>query len=213
VPKNVLAIAGGVVAAGIILVAGLLFFLSHGSVEAKGFCDFCHTAYYDPDEYAFNEKVKMEKPTGMLTGCAECHPQPYAEFKVSAHYETEEENLRPGCVNCHAPHSVWLWTKYMYFSPKAWERIQVSIHDDTYWQEELRGELAAKVRIQFVKEKSKLCKDCHVKNDFFDADIKRHKAELETVKEVGKLNCIKCHYNLVHAEVDWDDKKEILKKY
>jgi len=213
VPKNLLAIIGGVAAAGFILAASLLFFLSHGSVEAKGFCNFCHTAYYDPDEYAFNEKVKMEKPSGMLTGCAECHPQPYAEFKGSAHFETEKEDMKPGCVNCHEPHSVFNWLKYMYFSPEAWERVQVSIHDNTFWQEEVRPDLAAKARIKFVKDKSKLCKDCHLKNNNFKPEIKRHKAEIEVVKEPEKMNCIKCHFNLVHAEVEWEDKKEVLEKY
>ena len=212
-PKNLLILLGGIVAAGFIFTAGMFFFLSHGSIEAKGFCDFCHTAYYDPDEYAFNDKVKMEKPSGMLTGCAECHPQPYAEFKVSAHFETEKEEQRPGCTNCHEPHSIFVWAKYMYFSPIAWERLQVSLHDDTFWTEQVRPDLAAKARIKFVKDKSKLCKDCHLKNNNFKPEIKRHKAEIEVVKSVKNMNCIKCHFNLVHAEVDWDDKKEVLKKY
>jgi len=198
-----LALAG--VAALLLMFA--LFFLSHGTVKAKGFCNFCHTQYYDVEEYAFNEKGGMEAPSGVLVGCAECHPQPYSEFKESAHYDSDREE-KPGCSNCHEPHSFATWTKYMFYNPPEWQKVRISIHDNELWEEEVRPDLANKARASFVKNKSKACRECHVKNDNFRKDIKAHVKELE--EGLDNVNCIKCHYNLVHDEVDWPDRKEML---
>ena len=199
--------------AGLLLLAIIVtaLHMTQGAIDSKKFCAVCHTAYYDQEEYAFNENVKMKKPSGMLAGCAECHPQPYAEFKQSVHFETEKEALRPGCVNCHMPHSFSKWLDYMYFSPPEWERVQLSLHDNAFWEAEVRPDLAAKARLAFVSDGSLLCKGCHLKNNFFNKEIKRHKAEIETAGSAEKVNCIKCHYNLVHNEVDWDNKDEMLK--
>src|SRR3990172_6216783 len=146
--------------AGIAIMA-LGVFATHGSVQAHGFCNFCHSAYYDAKEYAFNEKVGMEKPSGMLTGCAECHPQPYMEFRKSTHFETEKLDRRPGCSNCHEPHSILLWYKYMYRQPDEWKRVQISMRDTEIWEKEVRPDLAKKARIKFVKSDSRACRGCH----------------------------------------------------
>lgn len=209
--KQIIAIVGSLVGLVFLVIIVSALHMTRGTIESEGFCDFCHTAYYDQAEYDFNENVKMEKPSGVLAGCAECHPQPYAEFKQSAHFETEKEALRPGCVNCHAPHSFSRWLDYMYFSPPEWEKVQLSIHDNAFWEDEVRPVLAAKARLAFVADNSRFCKDCHIKNNFFNKEIKRHKAEIQASGPAEKINCIKCHYNLVHNEVDWDDKDEMLK--
>ena len=208
---NKVKITAGVVGACFIGLVILLFAAAHGTIEAKGFCDFCHTQYYDVDEYAFNDKVGMEKPSGVLVGCAECHPQPYREFKASPHFEADEEK-RPGCSNCHEPHGFFAWYRYMYQSPPEWENVQLSLHDNLFWEEEVRPGLAMKARKALVVSGSKPCKVCHLKT--FKEKVKAHKRKLEELK--GKpedLNCIGCHYNFVHAEVPWDDKKEDIKKW
>lgn len=187
----------------IAFILGVGLFASHGTIEAKGFCSACHTAYYDESEYAFNDKVGMKKPSGVLVGCAECHPQAYAEFKKSVHFETGKTERRPGCVNCHdEPHSVFKWYEYMYWQPDAWKNVQLSIADERVWEHEVRPALAAKARTQFVKSDSGACRGCHsAATKTLRADIKAHKKAAET-----KESCIKCHFNLVHAEVPWPDK-------
>lgn len=209
--KQIIIVVGSLVGLIFLTILGAALFMSHGTIEAKGFCSFCHKAFYDPAEYAFNEKVKMEKPSGVLTGCAECHPQPYAEFKQSAHFETEKVDLRPGCSNCHVPHSGFQWAYYMFYNPKKWQDVRVSIHDNTLWEEQVRPDLASKARLTFVANQSQFCKDCHLKNNNYNKEIKRHKVEIKAAGSAEKVNCIKCHYNLVHNEVDWDDKDEMLK--
>jgi nitrate/TMAO reductase-like tetraheme cytochrome c subunit len=193
----------GAALAGIVVLIGAGLFLRHGTVEAQGFCNTCHTAYYDSREYAFNDKVGMKKPSGMLTGCAECHPQPYAEFKKSAHFETKKLERRPGCSNCHNDvHSVFTWYRFMYWQPVAWKQVQLAINDNVVWESDVRPKLAAKAREGFVQSDSRACKDCHNPGaNTFRADIKAH-------KQASKSNttCIKCHFNLVHAEVPWPDK-------
>src|ERR1035437_3846118 len=142
----------GAVLAGLVIILGGGLFLSHGTVEAQNFCNTCQTAYYDNKEYAFNDKVGMKKPSGMLTGCAECHPQPYAEFKKSAHFETKRLDRRPGCPNCHNDvHSVFNWYRFMYWQPVAWKKVQLSINDNVLWENEVRPKLAGKARMEFVQ--------------------------------------------------------------
>lgn len=184
-----------------LLAAGL--FVTHGTIEAKGFCATCHTAYYDPGEYAFNDKVGMKKPSGVLTGCAECHPQPYAEFKRTVHFDTAKKERRPGCTNCHTePHSVLRWYDYMYWQPEAWKKVQLSIQDERLWEGEVRPDLAGKARQQFVASDSGACRGCHsVAAKTWRPDIKAH---VQAV--ASKETCIKCHFNLVHAAVPWPDK-------
>src|SRR5664279_3800539 len=152
----------GAALAGIVVLLGAGLFLRHGTVEAQGFCNTCHTAYYDSREYAFNDKVGMKKPSGMLTGCAECHPQPYAEFKKSAHFETKKPERRPCCSNCHNDvHSVFTWYRFMYWQPVAWKQVQLAINDNAMWESNVRPKLAGKAREGFVQSDSRVCKDCH----------------------------------------------------
>jgi nitrate/TMAO reductase-like tetraheme cytochrome c subunit len=195
---------------GVALLVGVVFvilgggiFIKHGTIEAQGFCNTCHVTYYDAKEYAFNDKVGVKKPSGVLTGCAECHPQPYAEFKKSAHFETQKVERRPGCSNCHTePHSVLNWYDYMYWQPDVWKRVQLSIRDNDVWEKEVRPHLAGMARAKFVKSDSSACRGCHNEAaKTWRTDIKMHKKALET-----KETCIKCHFNLVHAEVPWPDK-------
>lgn len=199
------AVTAVIIVAALVVLAGVVF-LSHGRVEAQGFCNLCHTAYYDVKEYAFNDKIGTKKPSGILVGCPECHPQPYAEFKKSVHYETDKKDRRPGCVNCHdEPHSILLWYKYMYRQPKEWYPVQMSLHDDILWENEVRPDLAKKARIKFVKSDSRACRGCH--NEAAKTWKPTIKAHQKFLKEGG--TCIKCHFNLVHAEVPWPDKDKM----
>lgn len=209
--KLTIALAGF---AGILVFISGLILLSHANtIESHKFCDFCHTQYYDVSEYEFNDNVGMKKPSGVLVGCAECHPQPYQEFKESPHFDTELEARRPGCTNCHVPHSFSKWFYYMYMSPPEWERVQLSIHDNTLWEEEVRPDLALKARKSLVVTKSQFCKDCHVP-EYFKIKIKAHKKALAKVEDkVEELNCVSCHYNFVHGEAPWDDKKGDIKRW
>lgn len=190
---------------GVILLL-LMAFLNHGTIKAHGFCNFCHTAYYDVKEYAFNDKIGTKMPSGILVGCPECHPQPYAEFKKSVHFETDKKDRRPGCANCHdEPHSILTWYSYMYRQPTAWKRVQLSLHDNGLWEAEVRPDLARKARIKFVKSDSRACRGCH--NEAAKTWKPTIKAHQKFLKEGG--TCIKCHFNLVHAEVSWPDKDKM----
>jgi nitrate/TMAO reductase-like tetraheme cytochrome c subunit len=194
---------GAALLATILLLVAAGGFLTHGTIEAVGFCGTCHTAYYDAKEYAFNDRVGMSKPSGILTGCAECHAQPYAEFKKSAHSMTSKTDRRPGCVNCHKDtHSVLTWYMFMYRQPVAWKKVQLSLHDRGLWEKEVRPDLAAKARAEFVQSDSATCRGCHNNAaKTWRENIRVHQTALKTGK-----TCIKCHFNLVHAEVPWPDK-------
>jgi nitrate/TMAO reductase-like tetraheme cytochrome c subunit len=193
----------GAMLAGLFVILGGGLFLSHGTLEAENFCNTCHTAYYDSKEYAFNDKVGMRKPSGVLTGCAECHPQPYAEFKKSAHFETKLSERRPGCANCHNDvHSVFAWYRFMYWQPAAWKKVQASINDNALWNGEVRPRLAGMARTGFLQSESRPCRDCH------NLDAKTFRPNIKAHKQAAKSGetCIRCHFNLVHADVPWPDK-------
>lgn len=184
----------------VLVLGGAGLFAGHGTIEAKGFCNTCHSAYYDAKEYTFNDKVGMKKPSGVLSGCAECHPQPYAEFKKSVHFTTSKSERRPGCTNCHTePHSIYSWYNYMYWQPEEWKKVQLSIHDEQAWEQRTRPDLAGKSRAKFIKSDSNGCRGCH---DFaaIEPTRKRGKRAHQDAKEKGRTNCIACHYNLVHKE-------------
>lgn len=210
---------------GLIVTTGVVFILifvvvtlswSSSRFTRLSVCQTCHETYVDYDEYApmggVSESLEDHKPSvkfepaafDVTVGCAECHAYPYDEYRDSAHYDNDL-GVRPGCVGCHIPHSVReiLAWKFFYINEGSlgespFHAISNGLRDIPAW-EELRIDLADRVRKQMVEEKSAKCKVCHkVKSKWFN-DIKRHKIMLKN----GNKTCIECHYNLVHEDVTW----------
>jgi nitrate/TMAO reductase-like tetraheme cytochrome c subunit len=186
-------------------------------------CQTCHETFVDFDEYQpmgeVSESIEDFRPVeefkpaafDVTVGCAECHAFPYEEYRDSAHYDNDL-GVRPGCVGCHEPHSVReiLAWKFFYLNTGSlgespFHAISNGLRDIPAW-EELRIELAARVRKQMLEEDSAKCRVCHKTEGEWFGDIKRHRIMLEK----GNKTCIECHYNLVHEDVEWEKHEDHL---
>mgnify|MGYP001571447582 CR=1 FL=1 len=171
-------------------------------------CTVCHELFVPYDAYKGADYNRTNYGVGV--GCAECHMYPYEEFKKSPHY-ANATGIRPSCTACHEPHTFTQIVRYKFlyinkggYGESPFHAISDSIRDKPEW-EELRPRLAKKVREDMLKTNSQQCWDCHgVRYDARLKNLKQHKKAVEK-KKVERLNCIECHYNLVHAEVPWPE--------
>ena len=190
---------------------------SHSRFNRISICISCHEIFVDYAEYKptelLSESVEDYKPVkafdpgnfNVTVGCAECHAYPFEEYRDSAHYENDR-GVRAGCLQCHDPHSVReiLTWKFFYVNKgtigeSPFHAISNSLRDIPEW-EALRIELANKVRKQMIAENSAKCLVCHKTRSEWFAKIERH-------RKMGDKTCIRCHYNLVHKDVEWTEEK------
>ena len=211
--KGLLIVLGG---ASVVVIISLIYLTHFTRITSPYLCEFCHNTYYDYREYAFNSKaVAAPMPRGLLYGgilygCAECHRDAFREFKNSDHSKTEKAE-RPGCQNCHEPHNVINFTRYM-FSTSPFlgakgisEDVMIGSRE---WESKVKPGWDKKVREGFLKKEDKACKDCHKEKDI-DWDLEAHKI----AKKEKMTTCIDCHFNLVHKGSPWPEmeaKKEKL---
>jgi nitrate/TMAO reductase-like tetraheme cytochrome c subunit len=220
-PRTPWGIAVGLAVLVSVLVAISIVAWSATRFHRVSICISCHEIFVDIDEYdptnELSESVEDFKPTtafepglfDVTVGCAECHAYPFEEYRESPHYDNDS-GVRPGCLRCHEPHSVRevLTWKFFYVNQGSlgespFHAISNSIRDAPAW-EELRIQLAGRVRQMMVEEDSVKCKVCHKPEAQWFKKIKRHQSTLEK----GDKTCVECHYNLVHAEVPWNKPKE-----
>jgi len=220
-PRTAIGIFVAVVALTALLVVLAVGAWSSNRFHRVSICTSCHEIFVDTAEYDptndLSESVEDFKPVtafepglfDVTVGCAECHAYPFEEYRESPHYDNDS-GVRPGCLRCHEPHSVRqvLSWKFFYVNQGAigespFHAISNSIRDAPEW-EELRIELAGRVRKQMVEEDSVKCKVCHKPQSQWFQKIKRHQSMLAE----GDKTCVQCHYNLVHAEVPWNKAKE-----
>ncbi|MBF0194126.1 MAG: NapC/NirT family cytochrome c [Magnetococcales bacterium] len=204
------------IAAGLVLI--LILSWSATRFHRISVCLSCHEIFedytaYEPDGGLsksvedFNPSQKIEPDIFHVSvGCAECHAYPYEEYLESAHYENDL-GVKPGCIGCHDQHSVreiLMW-KFFYVNTggmgeSPFHAISNSLRDIVSW-EELRKELATKVRKTMYEEDSIKCKNCHKQEGKWFKKFDIHKT---------KKTCIQCHYNIVHKDVPWH--KDTLKE-
>ncbi|MEE9614927.1 MAG: NapC/NirT family cytochrome c [Thermodesulfobacteriota bacterium] len=204
-----------VIVALVTLVASILVFkvvgyTSHRLNTDPGVCNICHEKMikYSFDDYKGNSFSSSKVTSGARIGCAECHPYPFREFQKSTHYNNPS-GVRPGCISCHEPHSMFqlIRFKFLYINSgsqgdSAFHNISGVIMDKELW-EKRRIELAGKVREKLLATDSAKCRDCHDRALLKPTSktIERAHKKMETQNKT----CIDCHYDLVHAEVPWDD--------
>lgn len=214
---------GYIIAAGVVVVILVaVIFLGRGYARYRvndiGLCKICHELFVPYEDYKGKAPTPAKSVFSVGVGCAECHMQPFEEFKKTPHYQSGADK-RPGCNGCHEPHTllqIVRW-KFLYintgsFGDSPFHALSDSIRDKPEW-EELRIKLAKRVREGMLNEGSIRCWNCHQEGfKAPDGDLlkkKIHKRAIEKAKG-ERLNCVKCHYNLVHAEVAWPEmeKKE-----
>jgi nitrate/TMAO reductase-like tetraheme cytochrome c subunit len=165
---------------GILIVGGLLGAAAVvGSTEVNrltatdAFCTSCHT---------------------MATLAADPH------FKQSAH-RNNAVAVRPSCGDCHIPRTNWWIETYTHAVKGIKDIISENTHDfsDPKAWEAYQVELAHFVRNEMRSQDSVTCRSCHDAQSIHPAS-ERGQAAHALLRE-GRMTCIDCHFNLVHALV------------
>lgn len=203
-----------VIAIGILLAVVILAGLGWSSQRFTriNLCTSCHEIFVNYDEYKPHGELsksvedhnsKQEPDNGwfnLTVGCAECHAYPYEEYKASPHFDNKR-GVKPGCLGCHSPHSVrqFLNWKFFYmnkggYGESPFHQISSGLRDIPEW-EEMRIDLAKRVRTEMMGNDSAKCKNCHKPESQWFTKLEPHKATQKT--------CVECHHNIVHKAVKW----------
>ncbi|MEO5364609.1 MAG: NapC/NirT family cytochrome c [Magnetococcus sp. DMHC-8] len=206
---------GLVLALGVVLaIAAGLGWSSH-RFNRISLCTSCHEIFVNYDEYKpvgatsqskedFNP-IQQPDPGlfNVTVGCAECHAYPYEEYRKSPHFDNER-GVKPGCVGCHAPHTVYQFLNWKFFylnkggyGESPFHEISSGLRDIPEW-ERLRVDLAKQARKQMVAENSARCKNCHKPDGEWFKKLEPHTKTEKT--------CVECHHSIVHKAVEWDVK-------
>ncbi|NGZ06815.1 MAG: hypothetical protein G8237_10710 [Magnetococcales bacterium] len=205
-----------VIVAGVALLVVLMIGLGWSSHRFNriSLCTSCHEIFVSYDEYKpvgtisrSKEDYNPAKPPSpglfnMTVGCAECHAYPYEEYRNSPHFDNTR-GVKPGCVGCHKPHSVYQFLNWKFFylnkggyGESPFHEISNGLRDVAEWEEQ-RVALAKRVRKDMLAEDSIRCKNCHKPDGEWFKKLEPHKA-------TNNKTCVECHHNIVHKAVKWE---------
>jgi cytochrome c-type protein NapC len=148
--------------------------------------------------------LEINRATSTDAFCTSCHSMAGLgtdpHFTASAH-RANHEAVRPSCGDCHIPKTNWFVETYTHVTSGARDVFAEYTHDfgDPRIWEKRRIELAHEVRNSMRAQDSVTCRGCH------DAALINPKSErgraAHTMLREGRMTCIDCHFNLVHAPV------------
>lgn len=165
----------GILAVGIVLGAGFLLVSLEGNryTSTEAFCSSCHSMKFVAND---------------------------PHFIHSAH-RSNAEGVNPSCGDCHIPKTNWFVETYTHVKSGTRDVIAELTHnysDPTIW-EARRVALAHEVRADMRAQDSVTCRSCH------DAAVIAPKSErgqaAHALLREGRMTCIDCHFNIVHAPV------------
>ena len=148
--------------------------------------------------------LEVNRATSTDAFCTSCHSMAFVandpHFTASAH-RNNSEGVRASCGDCHLPHGNWFVETYAHASSGIRDVFAETTHnfsDPKIW-EARRVELAHEVRNDMRAQDSATCRSCH------DAQAIQPKSErgqaAHALLREGRMTCIDCHFNLVHAPV------------
>jgi nitrate/TMAO reductase-like tetraheme cytochrome c subunit len=148
--------------------------------------------------------LEVNRATSSDAFCTSCHSMKFVgndpHLLQSAH-RTNGEGVRPSCGDCHIPKTNWFVETWAHVSSGARDVIAESTHNfnDLKIWEARRVALAHEVRDTMRAQDSVTCRGCH------DAAAVQPKSErgqaAHALLREGRMTCIDCHFNLVHAPV------------
>lgn len=149
--------------------------------------------------------VAVNRYTSTDAFCTSCHTMATLaddpHFVQSPH-RANAEGVRPSCGDCHIPATNWFVETYAHASSGIRDVFAEFTHDyasnPAAW-EARRVVLAAEVREEMRREDSVTCRHCHDALAIQPAS-EQGRAAHALLRE-GRLTCIDCHFNLVHAPV------------
>jgi len=153
---------------------------------------------------AFLVSLEVNRATSTDAFCTSCHSMALVGndpiFLRSAH-RTNGAGVHPTCADCHIRRDNWFVETYAHVKSGLRDSIADVTHnygDATVW-EARRIELAHEVRNTMRAEDSATCRSCHAAASI-SPKSQRGQAAHALMRE-GRMTCIDCHFNLVHAPV------------
>ena len=151
--------------------------------------------------------IAVNRYTSTEAFCTSCHSMEFVaadvDFQHSAH-RSNNEGVRPSCGDCHIPKTNWFIETYTHVSTGTRDVFAEFTHnfgDEKIW-EARRIELAHEVRADMRAQDSITCRSCH------EAAVIQPTSEAgraaHALLRQGRMTCIDCHFNLVHAPVPPD---------
>jgi cytochrome c-type protein NapC len=148
--------------------------------------------------------VEVNRATATDAFCTSCHSMTFVgsdpHFLQSAH-RTNSAGVRPSCGDCHIPKTNWFVETWTHVHEGVRDVIAENTHnfsDPKVWGAR-RAELAHEVRNLMRAQDSVTCRGCHDASAIAPKST-RGKAAHALLRE-GRMTCIDCHFNLVHAPV------------
>ncbi len=149
--------------------------------------------------------VAVNRYTSTDAFCVSCHTM--ATLAADPHFiqsphRANAEGVQASCGDCHIPATNWFAETYAHAASGIRDVFAEFTHDyasnQAAW-EARRVVLAAEVREEMRREDSITCRHCHDARAIKPAS-EQGRAAHALLRE-GRLTCIDCHFNLVHAPV------------
>ena len=137
---------------------------------------FCAQTCHVMESTVYRELQKSKHwntPTGVRPHCANCHVSRHLTFAMLDHIHGTKELV------------VWLFNDFS--KPGSFDKFRPGAAND--------------VRMRMLADNSKHCKTCHTMEAIKPERVRGQNAHNDALKN-GNSNCIACHYNLVHKEVE-----------
>jgi len=149
--------------------------------------------------------LEVNRTTATEAFCgSSCHSMTFVAndpHYVNSAHRSGSAGVHPGCGDCHIPKTNWFVETYTHVSAGLRDVIAEYTHNFSNpktWDAR-RIALAHEVRADMRAQNSITCRSCH------DAATIRPKSErgraAHALMREGRMTCIDCHFNLVHAPV------------
>ena len=148
--------------------------------------------------------LEVNRATSTDKFCSSCHSMTFVandpHFTASAH-RANGAGVRPSCGDCHIPKTNWFVETWHHIASGTRDVIAENTHnyDDPVVWARRRIALAHEVRNTMREQDSVTCRGCHDVQAIAPRS-ERGRAAHSLARE-GRMTCIDCHFNLVHAPV------------
>jgi nitrate/TMAO reductase-like tetraheme cytochrome c subunit len=136
--------------------------------------------------------------------CTSCHsmvPVGNDPHYIQSAHRSNNAGVRPSCGSCHIRQDNWFLETYDHVTSGVRDVIAeytTDVSNPKVW-EKRRVELAHEVRETMRAQDSATCRSCHDRVAV-QPTSQRGQAAHALMRE-GRMTCIDCHFNLVHAPV------------
>lgn len=167
-----------VIATSIGVLIGILGILSLEKIDQLTSSDaFCSNTCHVMTDYIANEASYINSP-----------------------HRTTHTGVQAGCADCHRPKGTYAatWAQFKDSMKYIWSYIAHDLSTLDKWNKK-REEMAYRVRDKMLVNNSETCRSCHNQPTLHpesQAGAMQHE-----LAHINNLNCIACHYNLVHRPV------------